>query len=149
MAASTSIATLTMMANHAFSRAMRIVRRAIRMAVAIFDGLSSMSTTSAASMAASLPRAPIAIPTSARASTGASLIPSPTKASVFFSPLVFSRDSTFSTLSAGSSSEWYSSIPSRPATLAATLSRSPVSITVRSTPSAFSLLTASAESSFI
>ena len=55
-----------------------------RTASAILDGLSSISTTSAASMAASLPSAPIAIPTSARASTGASLMPSPTKATVPF-----------------------------------------------------------------
>ena len=74
------------------------------MASAIFEGLSSINTTSAASMAASLPKAPIAIPTSARANTGASLIPSPTKAivsSVFFSLI---RRSMWLTLSAGSSS---------------------------------------------
>ena len=41
-----------------------------------------MSTMSAASMAASEPMAPMAMPMSARVSTGASLMPSPTKASL-------------------------------------------------------------------
>ena len=80
---------------------MHMVRRAIRIAVAIFDGWSSMSTTSAASIAASLPSPPIAIPISARFKTGASLIPSPTKARVLFSVFVASNCSTYLTLSAG------------------------------------------------
>ena len=47
-----------------------------------FDGSSVIRTTSAASIAASEPSPPIAIPTSALARTGASLIPSPTNASL-------------------------------------------------------------------
>ena len=80
MEASKSTATLTTMAKTTFCLAMAIVLRAMRIAVATFEGWSSISTTSAASMAASLPSPPIAMPTSARANTGASLIPSPTKA---------------------------------------------------------------------
>ena len=49
-------------------------RADIGIAREIFNGSSSIKTTSAASMAASLPRPPIAIPISARESTGASLI---------------------------------------------------------------------------
>ena len=60
--------------------------REMRMALAIFIGSSSISTTSAASMAASEPIAPIAMPISARLSTGASLMPSPTKASFRLRP---------------------------------------------------------------
>ncbi len=48
---------------------------------AIFLTSSSIRTTSAASIAASEPILPIAIPTSTLVSTGASLIPSPAKAS--------------------------------------------------------------------
>lgn len=81
---SINTATFIPMANIVFCWAMPIVLREISMAFAIFDGLSSIKTTSAASMAASLPSAPIAIPTSARANTGASLIPSPTNARVLF-----------------------------------------------------------------
>jgi hypothetical protein len=44
------------------------------------NGESVMSTTSAVAIAASEPSAPMAIPTSALAMTGASLIPSLTKA---------------------------------------------------------------------
>ena len=50
----------------------------ILIAFDIFNGSSSINTMSAASIAASLPNAPIAIPISALESTGASLIPSPT-----------------------------------------------------------------------
>ena len=46
---------------------------------------NSYLDTDGASMAASLPSPPMAIPTSARASTGASLMPSPTKARCDFS----------------------------------------------------------------
>ena len=66
------------MANTMFCHAMCMVLRAMSIAVAIFFGSSVMRTTSAASIAASEPSAPIAMPTSARASTGASLMPSPT-----------------------------------------------------------------------
>lgn len=93
-AASNSTSTLTHMANHTFCRAMPSVRRAMCMAVTIFEGLSSINTTSAASMAASEPSAPIATPTSARANAGASFMPSPTKASVvlFFSYRAIARE---------------------------------------------------------
>ena len=94
-------------------------------------------------MAASEPMAPMAMPMSARRSTGASLMPSPTKAS-FSRPLfAFSSASTCATLSAGSSSACTSSTPRSAATRSATLALSPVSITVRRTPAAFSARTAS------
>ena len=130
-------ATLIPMANHAFSFAMKIVRHESSMASAIFEGLSSISTTSAASIAASLPKAPIAMPTSARANTGASLIPSPTKAivsSAFFSAM---RRSTCFTLSVGSSSAWYSVTFVCSATCSTTSLLSPLSITVLLTPNCF------------
>ena len=63
-----------------FWRTITIVFLAIFTTEAIFAGLSSISTISAASIAASEPILPMAIPISARDSTGASLIPSPTKA---------------------------------------------------------------------
>ena len=75
------------------------------MAAAILDGSSVMITTSAASMAASLPRPPMAIPMSALARTGASLMPSPTNTSLPFDDLDAMIFSTSSTLSPGSSSE--------------------------------------------
>jgi hypothetical protein len=93
-------------------------RREMRMACAILAGSSSISTTSAASMAASLPSAPMAMPTSARLSTGASLMPSPTKASrparASFRPAAFPPDRP---CPAGSSSACTSSRPSSFATL--------------------------------
>lgn len=76
----------------------------MRMAFPIFKGSSSIKTTSAASMAASDPIAPMAIPTSARERTGASLMPSPTKRTFslpFFCWVIFSRSVT---LSSGKSS---------------------------------------------
>ena len=132
-----STANLTPRANQMFCFTIRRVFREIRMAVTIFAGLSSMRTTSAASMAASDPRAPMAMPTSARVSTGASLMPSPTKASTAPGVLASNSRSTWATLSAGSSWAWYSSSPRSPATDLAVASVSPVSITVRFTPAAF------------
>ena len=73
-------------------------------AFAISIGSSSISTISAASIAASEPIAPMAIPMSALVRTGASLIPSPTNASFAFSDFLPSNSSTFATLSDGSSS---------------------------------------------
>lgn len=70
-------ATFAAIANAMFCLAIPRVRRAMRTDAATLEGMSSMRTTSAASMAASEPMAPMAIPTSARASTGASLMPSP------------------------------------------------------------------------
>ena len=104
-AAKRSTAIFTPMAKTTFCRAMAMVRRAMRMASAIFEGWSSISTTSAASMAASLPSPPMAMPTSARASTGASLMPSPTKARLCPSAFSFNNRSTCSTFSVGSSWE--------------------------------------------
>ena len=117
-------------------------------ALEIFSGSSSIRTTSAASIAASEPIAPIAIPISARVNTGASLIPSPTKASLSFSAFVESSSSTFDTLSAGSNSLYTSSIPSDCATWSATRFASPVSITVFSTPAFFNSAITSFECGF-
>ena len=69
------------------------------MALEIFNGSSSINTISAASMAASLPKAPIAIPISALDNTGASLIPSPTKARFSFECFKDNNSSTLFTLS--------------------------------------------------
>ena len=147
-AASRRISTFTPMANTMFCQTIRMVLRATRMAWAILEGRSSMRTTSAASIAASEPIAPMATPTSARMSTGASLMPSPTKArrAPSFSPA--SKRSTASTLSWGRSCAWTSSIPRRPATASATSWRSPVSMTQRRTPAAWRSRTASSASSF-
>ena len=109
----------------------------MRMAFPIFNGSSSIRTTSAASIAASEPRAPIAIPISALERTGASLIPSPTKASFSFSDLFARSSSTLETLSAGRSSLWTSPIPRSAATDSATFFPSPVSITVLVMPAFF------------
>ncbi len=137
------------------------VRLAMRIAVAILLGLSSMMTISAASIAASLPRAPIAIPMSALARTGASLMPSPTNARYLRFPCAvpwllpdcsdcfFRSSSTILTLSAGISSEWYSPMPSFSAIWLATSLRSPVSITVCPTPRSSKDFIACALSSFI
>ena len=104
------------------------------MALAIFRGSSSIRTISAASMAASEPMAPMAMPISALDSTGASLMPSPTKASFPLPDRASSSFSTWATLSAGSSSLNTWSIPKSEATCSATALASPVSITVLSTP---------------
>ncbi len=69
-------------ANIMFCHTMVRVLFAILITVATADGESVISTASAVSIAASEPKAPMAIPTSARASTGASFIPSPTKATL-------------------------------------------------------------------
>ena len=118
------------------------------MATAIFEGLSSINTISAASIAASDPSAPIAMPISARESTGASLMPSPTNASFPRGDFSFKSASTRSTLSPGKSCACTSSIPSSLATLSPTAFASPVSITVLRTPRRFSSAIASAASGF-
>ena len=146
-APSTSITAFTPSAKMIFSQTILIVFLAIFMASAIFDGLSSIKTTSADSIAASEPIAPIAIPQSARIRTGASFIPSPTNASL---PLPFFKSSsTLDTLSAGRSSAKKPVRPSLPATFSATLFLSPVSITRRLTPAFLRLFIASSESSLI
>ena len=76
----------------------------------------------------------MAIPMSARESTGASLMPSPTKARAPLGETSPSRASTRVTLSAGRSWLYTWSMPNSPATCWATASASPVSMTVFSTP---------------
>ena len=114
--------------------------------------LSSIITTSAASIAASEPMRPIAMPMSERISTGASFMPSPVNASCPPFPAAFSASSSSSTLltlSAGSSSAQNVSSPISFATASATSRLSPVSITVFLTPSFLSFAMASAVVSFI
>ena len=76
----------------------------------------------------------MAMPMSALASTGASLIPSPTKAKVFPGCLRPSNSSTLATLSPGSRLPYTWVIPSFSATAFPTSSLSPVSITKFTTP---------------
>ncbi len=83
------------------------------------------------------------MPISARDNTGASFIPSPTKASFSLFRFCDRSSSTFVTLSAGSNSEYTSSICNSSAILSATAFESPVSITVFATPVFFNFLTAS------
>src|SRR6202163_1071024 len=97
-----------------------------------------MSTTAAVSMATSVP-APIAIPTSACASAGASFTPSPTMATL--SPCACSFF-TSDALSPGRTSAITVSIPSRRATDSAVRRLSPVTMAVR-TPISFRRATAS------
>ena len=117
-----------------FSFAIRIVFFEIFIA---FDKLfksSSIITTSAASIAASLPIAPIATPTSAYASDGASFMPSPTKRSFLpFGTSFFSFD-TYLTLSCGKSPQCISSAPTAFPTLSPVSFLSPVRSTVFLTP---------------
>ena len=122
------------MANQIFSYTIRRHFRDILIAFAIFIGSSSMRTMSAASIAASDPMAPMAIPISALERTGASLIPSPTKASFPLSIFCSRSSSTLATLSPGRSSAYTSSIPRSAATCSATFRESPVSMTVFSIP---------------
>ena len=130
-------ATLMPMANQIFSLTIAKHLREILMPLAIFKGSSSISTTSAASIAASDPMAPMAIPISARDSTGASLMPSPTKASLPRDLFCSKSSSTIRTLSAGISSLRTSSIPNSLATCSATLRLSPESMTVFWIPAFF------------
>ena len=147
--------SFTMRAKVIFCIAMLTVRRAMRMVTGIFLRSSSMMTTSAASMAASEPMEPMAIPMSALARTGASLIPSPIKASSAFPSLCpfMSKapmsSSTFETLSWGSSSAKVRSTPSSFPTASPTSFLSPVSMTMLSTPAFFISRIASFASGFI
>ena len=136
-------------AKYVFSYTIRRHLRDIFIAFAIFSGSSSIRTISAASIAASEPMAPIAIPISALESTGASLIPSPTKASFSLLPFLASSSSTFATLSPGKSSLYTSSIPSSAATESATVLESPVSIIVPFIPAFFNAFIAAGEVGFI
>ena len=72
--------SFTPKASEMFCQTIRRVCLPARMAVATLEGWSVCITTSAVSMAASLPSPPMAMPTWLRARTGASLMPSPTKA---------------------------------------------------------------------
>ena len=130
-AESASIATLTMMENQMFSYTTFMVLRAMRLARGRPLRSSFISTMSAASIAASLPTPPMAMPMSERMSTGASLMPSPTKhtAPDFFL-LEDSSFSTSSTLFCGRREALKSVTPTSSATLAAMRSLSPVSMTV-------------------
>ncbi len=83
------------MANIRFSLIILFVFWDIFIAVIIFDRLSFIITTSEASIAESLPRLPIDIPISDKASTGASFMPSPTNDTSSFSFLVFINSSSF------------------------------------------------------
>ena len=123
--------------------------REILIAFEIFIGSSSIKTTSAASIAASDPIAPMAIPISALVRTGASLIPSPTNASFSLPDFAARSSSTFVTLSPGSNSLYISSIPRLPATSSATRFASPVNITVFFTPAFFNSASASFACGFI
>ena len=116
-----------------FWRITATVRREWAISHGTFDRSSDIRATSAVSMAASLPAAPIAIPSVASAMAGASLTPSPTMATV---PYRATSSSIAATLSAGSSSARTSSTPACWPTLSAVPRLSPVSITMRSTPSA-------------
>ena len=96
------------------------------------------SVTWALFIATSVP-VPIAIPTSALAKAGASLIPSPAIATMRPS---FCNLLTSSSLSAGLTSPCTSSIPRRAATERAVVRPSPVAITIRS-PASFRVASAS------
>ncbi len=93
-------------------------RRAIRMASGRRSSRSTVITRSAASELAVAPRAPIATPTSAVASAGASLMPSPTMTRIPFAS-AFSW-ATASTLSVGVRSASTASTPIAAATMSAT-----------------------------
>ena len=111
-------------------RAIRRVRRASARTSPSRSSRSTVSTASAASEEALDPRAPMATPTSARASAGASLIPSPTM-------MTGARPRsarTASSLSAGVRSASTSSTPITAPTASATSARSPVTMTIRLIP---------------
>ena len=127
---------LTPIANAMLDFTIFIVLRAILRINESLRRSSSISTISAASIAASDPSEPMAIPTSALMRTGASLIPSPTYPSLpspsHLLPISFSNSEI---LSAGSSSYLTSSNPSSFATVSAAACLSPLSITVLRMPS--------------
>ena len=143
------IRILTAIAKAMFACMIPMVLRAMVTVLEIFLTSSSINTTSAASIAASDPISPMAIPTSERIRTGASFTPSPTNARdsrPFCSVISFS---TISTLPPGSSCAYTRSTPACPAIARAADSLSPVSITVCATPAAFRSRIASGTPSFI
>ena len=87
--------------NVMFCRMMDKVRREWQMSQGSFAKSSDIRAMSAVSIAASLPAAPIAIPSDARPKAGASFTPSPTIAT---RPYLPTRASTTLTLSSGRSS---------------------------------------------
>ena len=111
--------------------AMSTVLRPMATASATLPMSSGSTTMSAASLAAVAPRAPMAIPMSAAASTGASLTPSPT--------IAMGRCGeceTNSTLSTGRQFACTSSMPSAAAMCSAVARSSPVSMVTARTPCA-------------
>ncbi len=125
--------TLTAMPSQIASSAIRTVRLAMATLVATRPRSSSMITTSADSLAAVAPLAPIAMPTSAAASTGASFTPSPTMATGRSG-----NPATATTLPSGSRSARTSETPTCSATWFAFDAASPVTISNDSTPRSFS-----------
>ena len=119
-----------------------MVRRPIRTAVAVLARSSVRITTSADSLAAVAPRAPIATPTSAAASTGASLTPSPTMSTGRCGAL-----RTVRTLSSGRHSGSTRVMPSAAATCSTVARASPLSTRISRTPSAVSSAIVAAASS--
>ena len=119
-------AALTDSAKMMLAQETRLVWAAMSRAVGIASRSEFIKTTSAASMAASAPL-PMAAPTSAPASTGASLIPSPTNIALPFCSRICLRAAS---LSSGSSLAYTVSMPVFSATALALASVSPVSITV-------------------
>ena len=148
-APSTSTIALTPSAKTIFSRAMPMVFLAMCIASPSFEGLSSRMTRSAAAIAASEPRPPMATPTSDCASTGASFMPSPTKTSV----LPFASLARYAcmncTLSAGRHLACTSSSCKVSPTASAADSLSPVSIATVETPACRNACTACAASGLI
>ena len=118
----------------------RITARERRIASATSINLLFITTTSAASMAISLP-APMATPTSAAVSAGASLMPSPT---IMVFPSAPS-DFITSAFPSGRTDAMTRSTPACAPIACAVRSLSPVTITVRM-PISFSRRTAAAES---
>jgi len=104
---------------------------------------SDISATSAASSATSVPLLPMAMPTVAAASAGASFTPSPTMA---MAPCLAWSSRTSSILRSGISDACTSSTPTSRPTALPTAGLSPVSITTGRTPSACSVAMASAAS---
>ncbi len=108
----------------------RMMRRACWLRLTAKGSLlrsSAISATSAVSRAASVPAAPIAMPTVARARAGASLTPSPTMATASYRASI---DSMAVTFCSGISSARISSTPTAAAMARAVASLSPVSMTV-------------------
>ena len=102
-APSNNIMNFTPMAKKMFCMTIFNVLRATDIPSATAMRLSFINMTSEASIAASLPANPMAMPTSASFNTGASLIPSPIKA-IVYSGCSLRNSSTILTLSVGSNS---------------------------------------------